>query len=212
MDLFPDTLLPLPTGAFFLEGFAQAGDAAVLTALESIAAAAPFRQMTTRRGFRLSVAMTSCGAAGWISDQKGYRYSRTDPESGKPWPAMPETFLNIATKAALAAGYKDFMPDSCLINRYQPGSKMALHQDIDEGSFNAPVVSLSFGVPATFMFGGLERGDPVQKIILRHGDAFVWGGPARLSYHGIMPLKEAHHPFMGNQRINMTFRQALTSD
>lgn len=211
MDLFRDYKIspPLPAGAFFLKEFACPYEAPVLEALDKIVQAAPFRQMGTRRGYRMSVAMTSCGEAGWISDQKGYRYVKTDPDSGKPWPAMPKIFLQLAGMAAQAAGYEEFLPDSCLINRYQPGSKMALHQDKDEGELNAPVVSVSFGVPANFMFGGPERTSPVRKIILEHGDVFVWGGPARLFYHGIAPLKEGYHPLLGNLRINLTFRKAL---
>ena len=176
----------------------------ILEAVEAIAAAAPFRHMLTPGGFRMSVAMTNCGPLGWVSDRKGYRYSPVDPETGRPWPAMPEAFLRLASEAAAAANFPAFVPDACLINRYVPGAKMSLHQDKDEKDFSQPIVSVSLGLPAVFLFGGPSRKDAVQRIALEHGDVVVWGGPARLFYHGVMPLKEGAQPC----RINLTFRRA----
>ena len=180
----------------------------ILEAVEAIAAAAPFRHMVTPGGFRMSVAMTNCGPLGWVSDRKGYRYSPVDPETGRPWPAMPEAFLRLASEAAAAANFPAFVPDACLINRYVPGAKMSLHQDKDEEDFSQPIVSVSLGLPAVFLFGGPSRKDAVQRIALEHGDVVVWGGPARLFYHGVMPLKEGIHSSLGACRINLTFRRA----
>ena len=176
----------------------------ILEAVEAIAAAAPFRHMITPGGFRMSVAMTNGGPLGWVSDRKGYRYSPVDPETGRPWPAMPEAFLRLANEAAAAANFPAFVPDACLINRYASGAKMSLHQDKDEKDFSQPIVSVSLGLPAVFLFGGPSRKDPVKRIALEHGDVVVWGGPARLFYHGVMPLKEGARPY----RFNLTFRRA----
>jgi alkylated DNA repair protein (DNA oxidative demethylase) len=157
----------------------------------------------------MSVAMTNCGSVGWVSDRKGYRYDPTDPESSKPWPAMPPEFFNLAANAAAAAGFPDFIPDACLVNRYEPGTRLSLHQDRDERDFNAPIVSVSLGLPAVFLFGSLRRSDRPRRIRLTSGDVAVWGGPARLSYHGIAPLADGEHPLTGRRRINLTFRKAL---
>lgn len=165
--------------------------------------------MQTPGSYTMSVAMTNCGTAGWITDRKGYRYSTTDPLSGQAWPAMPADFRRLAQAAALAAGFPAFQPDACLINRYPVGAKMALHQDRDERDLTAPIVSVSLGVPATFLWGGLQRSDKAVKVPLLHGDVVVWGGAARLVFHGIAPLKAAQHPRLGEERINLTFRQAL---
>lgn len=175
-----------------------------LARVEAIAAAAPFRHMITPGGFRMSVAMTNCGALGWVSDRSGYRYSPVDPETGLPWPPMPESFLRLASEAAASANFPAFVPEACLINRYAPGAKMSLHQDRDERDLSQPIVSVSLGLPAVFLFGGPSRKDPVQRIALEHGDVVVWGGPARLFYHGVMPLKEGARPY----RFNLTFRRA----
>ncbi|KXG85116.1 DNA oxidative demethylase AlkB [Agrobacterium bohemicum] len=195
-------------GAWLLRRYAfdNAGD--LLAQIEGISATAPFRHMVTPGGFSMSVGMTNCGPFGWVTDRKGYRYQKTDPESGQPWPAMPETFLSLAIDAAKDAGYADFVPNACLINRYEPGAKMSLHQDKDERDFTNPIVSVSLGLPATFQFGGINRGDPVRKYPLSHGDVVVWGGPSRLFYHGIMPLKEGTHDAAGRARFNLTFRHA----
>jgi alkylated DNA repair protein (DNA oxidative demethylase) len=156
----------------------------------------------------MSVAMTNCGACGWVSDRGGYRYDPIDPDSGNPWPPMPESFLRLAAEAARAAGFDGFAPDACLINRYQTGAKLSLHQDKDERDFGQPIVSVSLGVPATFLFGGLKRSGKTMRVPVRHGDVLVWGGPARLNYHGVLPIKAARHPFAGAHRFNLTLRRA----
>jgi alkylated DNA repair protein (DNA oxidative demethylase) len=194
--------------AFVLRGFALPYVAQLLPALEGVLQAAPFRQMTTPGGFKMSAALSSCGRLGWTSDRRGYRYTEIDPDSGLHWPAMPAVFMRLAQAAAAEAGFTDFVPDACLINRYEPGAKMSLHQDRNECDMDAPVVSISLGIPAMFQFGGEQRSDKTQRVPLFHGDVVVWGGPDRLRYHGILPIKPAHHPVLGNCRINMTFRKA----
>lgn len=179
----------------------------LLLAIQTIERQAPFRHLVTPGGFTMSVALTNCGPRGWTSDRHGYRYSAVDPASGQPWPAMPEVFLDLAIRAAEQAGFADFQPDACLINRYEPGARLTLHQDKDERNLNAPIVSVSLGVPAIFQFGGFERSDPTQRYRLQHGDVVVWGGVDRLRFHGVMPIKESWHPQLGQQRINFTFRQ-----
>lgn len=156
----------------------------------------------------MSVGMTNCGSLGWVTDRRGYRYEAEDPLSGQPWPAMPPVFRELAEQAAHQAGYPEFRPDACLINRYEPKAKMSLHQDKDEADFAQPIVSVSLGLPATFQFGGMHRSDPVAKIQLNHGDVVVWGGVDRLRYHGILPLKSGEHPRLGAVRVNLTFRRA----
>ncbi len=199
----------LAAGALLLRGQALPLEDALIEAVERVAAAAPFRRMTTPGGFVMSVAMTNCGAAGWVTDRQGYRYAAQDPESGEPWPAMPAPFLRLAAEAAAAAGYHGFVPDACLINRYEPGARLSLHQDKDERDFAQPIVSVSLGLPATFQFGGERRSDPVRKIALRHGDVVVWGGPSRLYHHGVLALKAGEHPRLGRLRLNLTLRKAL---
>lgn len=214
-DLF-ETLAPLdpPTeimaeGAMLLRGAALPFETELLAALDGITGQAPFRHMVTPGGFVMSVAMTNCGAAGWVTDRTGYRYDCNDPQTGLPWPAMPASFLALATTAATQAGYPDFRPDACLINRYEPGARLSLHQDKNERDFANPIVSVSLGLPAIFQFGGLKRNDPVRKYALRHGDVAVWGGPSRLYYHGVPELKDGIHETVGRMRINLTFRGAL---
>jgi len=180
----------------------------ILAELERIIAAAPLRHMVTPGGFTMSVAMTNCGSVGWVTDRSGYRYDAIDPASGKRWPRMPAIFRELATTAAAQAGFEGFVPDACLINRYEPGTKLSLHQDRDEQDLDAPVVSVSLGLPARFLFGGLKRSEPCIRIPLDHGDIVVWGGPARLAFHGVMPLEEGSHAALGRQRINLTFRKA----
>lgn len=194
-------------GAVLLRGFVATFEAELIAALREIVTAAPFRRMFTPGGHQMSVAMTNCGSAGWITDRSGYRYDAEDPESGKPWPAMPPLFRELADRAADRAGFAGFVPDVCLINRYVPGAKMSLHQDKDELDFAAPIVSVSLGLPAIFMFGGLKRSDKPQRFRLEHGDVAVWGGPSRLFFHGVAPLAEGNHPLMGPQRLNLTFRK-----
>lgn len=199
----------LAAGAMILRGHALPQEAAILAALADVTTQAPFRRMTTPGGYVMSVAMTSCGEGGWVTDRTGYHYDRNDPDSGRPWPAMPRVFGELAGAAAAAAGYAGFVPDSCLINRYLPGARLSLHQDKDERDFSQPIVSVSLGLPATFQFGGARRTDPVKRHPLRHGDVVVWGGPSRLFHHGVLTVKDGTHPIFGGQRINLTFRAAL---
>jgi alkylated DNA repair protein (DNA oxidative demethylase) len=194
----------LAPGARVLRGFALGYSLDV----ESISAAAPFRHMVAKNGFPMSVAMTNCGALGWVSDRKGYRYEPRDPLTGKPWPAMPAEFARLAREAAARAGYADFAPDACLINRYEPGAKMGLHQDRDEYDFAQPIVSVSLGLPATFVFGGAKRSDKTVRVELEHGDVVVFGGPSRLFYHGVLALADGVHPVFKRSRLNLTFRRA----
>ena len=195
----------LVPGAILLHRYAVPVDTGVMSDLRVIVDAAPFRNMMTPGGYTMSVAMTTAGSVGWVTDRRGYRYSDVDPESGAPWPLMPESFRTLAVRAAREAGFADFTPDSCLINRYEAGAKMSLHQDKDEADFSAPIVSVSLGLPATFLFGGAKRADPTLKVRLEHGDVVVWGGPARLFFHGVSPVKSGSHPLTGNCRINLTF-------
>ena len=209
-DLFADggsgmARLELAPGAVLLRGRAQGEAAALLAAIEAIAAEAPFRRMTTPGGFAMSVAMTNCGVAGWVTNRSGYRYTAEDPETGRPWPPMPAVFQRLAAAAAAEAGCDDFAPDACLINRYEPGARMSLHQDKDEADFAAPIVSVSLGLPATFQFGGLSRKERPRNLPLRHGDVVVWGGPSRLAYHGVLALQDGEHPMTGRVRFNLSF-------
>jgi alkylated DNA repair protein (DNA oxidative demethylase) len=191
-----------------LRGLIRASDAELRRALEAVAGDAPFRHMLTPGGFRMSVAMTNCGDYGWVSSASGYRYAATDPATGRPWPAIPTGLLEHAREAAEAAGFEGFMPNACLVNRYEPGARLTLHQDKDERDFGQPIVSVSLGVPATFLFGGPKRKDRVTRILLEHGDVVVFGGPSRLCYHGVSPLRPAQHSFAGQARINLTLRRA----
>ena len=199
--------VPAP-GAVLLRGFATGADSALLAALDAIASRAPFRHMLTPGGRAMSVAMTNCGALGWITDRKGYRYVPSDPESGRCWPSMPPAFARLASAAAEAAGLPGFVPDACLISRYEPGARLSLHRDEDERDLSQPLVSVSLGLPGVFIFGGTRRADPVIRILVEHGDIVVWGGPARLNYHGVLPLAEGIHPRLGRQRVNLSFRRA----
>jgi DNA oxidative demethylase len=199
----------LSEGAVLLRGFAGAEVGDLVATVEAIAAVSPFRHMVTPGGFRMSVAMTSCGEVGWLTDRSGYRYSPLDPATGAPWPAMPALLRSLAARAAAFGGFAGFVPDACLINRYEPETKLSLHRDEDERDLSAPVVSVSLGLPATFLWGGLSRKDRPARIRLDSGDVVVWGGPARLVYHGIAPLADGEHPATGRSRINLTFRKAL---
>lgn len=211
MDLF-EQLLPskqeIIKDVYLLKGLALENEALILADLAQVIVQAPLRHMITPGGFAMSVAMTNCGDLGWVTDRQGYRYTSHDPVSNQPWPVMPTSFKQLATEAANQAGFKGFEPDACLINQYKIGARMSLHQDKNELDFKQPVVSVSFGIPAVFQFGGLARADKTIKIPLNHGDVVVWGGEARLRYHGVLPLKENHHPALGDYRINMTFRKA----
>jgi alkylated DNA repair protein (DNA oxidative demethylase) len=213
-DLFEsvgDTRPPreaMAEGAVVLRGFARPFEAELLPALRAILKQSPFRHLVTPGGHRMSVAMTNCGSVGWVSDPTGYRYDAIDPESGQKWPAMPPVLRRLAADAADGAGYKGFAPEACLINRYVPGAKLSLHQDKDELDFAAPIVSVSLGLPAIFLFGGPKRADKPARFRLEHSDVVVWGGPSRLFFHGVAPLADGEHAVMGRQRINLTFRKA----
>ncbi len=195
-------------GAVVLRGFALSRAPALREAIEQVQAEAPFRHLVTPGGFRMSVAMTNCGTLGWVSDERGYRYDPIDPDSGRPWSAMPAVFAELAREAAAAAGYPDFAPDACLINRYTPGTRLSLHQDRNERDLRAPIVSVSLGLPAVFLFGGPQRADRPARVRMAHGDIAIWGGPSRLFYHGIAPLADGDHPVIGPLRLNLTFRKA----
>jgi alkylated DNA repair protein (DNA oxidative demethylase) len=199
---------PLAPGAALLPGLALADEERLLEDLAAVTAAAPFRHMLVPGGHTMSVAMTSCGPLGWVSDTRGYRYDTHDPESGRAWPPMPPSFAALATRAAARAGFAGFFPDACLVNRYTPGARLSLHQDKDERDYAAPIVSVSLGLPATFLFGGATRAMRPERVPLAHGDVVVWGGPARLRYHGVLPLADGQHPRLGAQRINLTLRRA----
>lgn len=208
LEVKPGGTERLAEGAAVLRGFALNEAGTLMEAIDAVAVGAPFRNMVTPGGHRMSVAMTNCGDFGWVSDRRGYRYEGRDPESGRSWPAMPKCFLALADRAASAAGYNNFVPDACLINHYEPDTRLTLHQDRDERDFNAPIVSVSLGLPATFLFGGDERSERPQRVKLFHGDVAVWGGPSRLAFHGIAPLREGEHPVLGRRRINLTLRKA----
>jgi DNA oxidative demethylase len=218
MDLFNDIQAKkqsITKDAYLLRGFAlEASEHLLLADLQAVIVTAPLRNMMTKMGYAMSAAMTNCGAHGWTSDMSGYRYTTHNPETGKFWPAMPASFLQLATSAAAECGFADFVPDACLINQYKMGASMGLHQDKDELDFTQPIVSVSLGVPATFLFGGLKRSDKTIKIPLQHGDVVVWGGEARLNYHAIMPLQPNVHAvpvaaeMLNAYRYNLTFRKA----
>ncbi len=198
----------LGDGAALLRGFAAPDELDLLEAVRDVTTAAPLRHMVTPGGFRMSVAMTNCGALGWVSNKSGYRYDPIDPETGENWPRMPNCFVRLAQNAAEQAGFAAFKPDACLVNRYEPGTRLSLHQDRNEIDFGKPIVSVSLGLPAVFLFGGANRTDKAVRIPLTHGDVVVWGGPARLRFHGVMPIKAGVHPLVGSYRINLTFRRA----
>jgi alkylated DNA repair protein (DNA oxidative demethylase) len=214
MDLFDDlpppsdaAPTPLAPGAVLLHGFAREEAGALLQAVETVLTQAPLRHMQTPGGYTMSVAMSSCGPLGWVSDPSSYRYTACDPLTGQPWPALPACLLHLAQRAAAQAGYAAFRPEACLINQYVPGAKLSLHQDKDERDLRAPIVSLSLGLPAVFLFGTPSRKDRPQRYRLVHGDVVVWGGPARLAYHGVAVLADGEHALLGRRRLNLTFRR-----
>ena len=213
-DLFDDLADVAPPreeiadGAVLLRGLARPIESDLIAAVRAIVVQAPFRQMFTPGGHQMSVAMTNCGERGWVTDRGGYRYDPIDPQSGTPWPPMPPVFRELASRAAQQGGFRGFVPDACLINRYEPGARMSLHQDRDEQDFSAPIVSVSLGLPAIFLFGGMKRSEKPRRFRLTHGDVAVWGGPTRLAYHGVAPLADGEHALLGRQRINLTFRKA----
>lgn len=205
----PDSREPLEEGAVLLRGYARTEAAALLEEMERIAQAAPFRHLTTPGGYTMSVAMTNCGRVGWVSDRTGYRYSAVDPDTGTAWPAMPGIFLDLAARAAEEAGFAGYDPDACLINRYLAGAKLGLHQDKDEKDSWAPIVSVSLGLAAVFLWGGKRRSDAVRRLRVESGDVAVWGGPSRFIYHGVAPVKDGVHPLTGAARVNLTFRKVF---
>jgi alkylated DNA repair protein (DNA oxidative demethylase) len=198
----------LAESATILRRFVEPQARALVDAVKDIVAAAPFRHMVTPGGYTMSIEMTNCGRLGWVTDRSGYRYVTTDPATGRPWPALPQIFLDVATSAAQGAGFPEFEPDACLVNRYEPGTRLSLHQDRNERDFSAPIVSVSLGLPAVFLFGGPRRQDRPRRVRLEHGDVVVWGGPARLAFHGVAPLADGEHPLTTRSRINLTFRKA----
>ncbi|QVM89056.1 DNA oxidative demethylase AlkB [Pseudomonas entomophila] len=208
LDLFGHQPQHLASRTVLLPGFALNDIEPLLDALRPILRAAPFRHMRTPGGQRMAVALTNCGALGWVSDERGYRYTPTDPKSGQPWPALPPVLLNLARQAAAVAGFEGFVPDACLVNHYVPGTRLSLHQDRDEQDYGHPIVSISLGLPAVFLLGGLQRSDRTQRIPLNHGDVLVWGGEDRLRFHGVLPIKPGVHPRLGERRINLTLRKA----
>ena len=215
MDLFDDGVVPaveplvqLALGATVLRGFAASIADEFWIDIGKLVDAAPLRHLVTPGGLRMSVAMSNCGVLGWVSDRRGYRYDAVDPDSGRAWPPMPVSFADLAAAAAEAAGYTGFEPDACLINRYEPGARLSLHQDRDERDLGQPIVSVSLGLPAVFLFGGLKRSDPTLRVPLAHGDVVVWGGPSRLRHHGVLALKAGCHALTGACRVNLTFRRA----
>ena len=201
------TRTDLAAQACVLHGFALRFDEALLADIERIATTAPFRHLVTPGGHVMQVAMTNCGRFGWCSDRRGYRYDAIDPHTGQPWPPLPLAFLQVAANAANAAGFAGYVPDACLINRYLPGTGLSLHQDRDEDDRVAPIVSVSLGLPATFLFGGFARSDKTLRVPLTHGDVVVWGGVDRMRFHGVLPIKPGRHAVLGEQRINLTFRK-----
>ena len=213
-DLFDDLADVVPPreeiadGAVLLRGLARPIESDLIAAVRAIVAQAPFRQMFTPGGHQMSVAMTNCGSLGWVTDRSGYRYDAIDPESGQPWPQMPPVFRELAGEAAAQAGFPGFHPEACLVNRYEPGTRLSLHQDRDEKNYDAPIVSVSLGLPAIFLWGGLKRADKTARYRLEHGDVVVWGGPSRLVFHGVAPLADGEHALLGRTRINLTFRRA----
>jgi DNA oxidative demethylase len=215
-DAFEQWQQPTAAGAVVLRGFARPHAVALLAVVHEVIAQAPLRFLVTPGGLRMSVAMTNCGPLGWVSDRSGYRYDANDPLSGSAWPAMPAPFAQLASSAAARAGFDAFNPDACLINRYAPGARLSLHQDRDERDMGAPIVSVSLGLPAVFLFGGLRRSDKAARLPLQHGDVVVWGGPSRLRYHGVMPVADMPSPppslstnaLLDDHRFNLTFRKA----
>ncbi|MCK1717491.1 DNA oxidative demethylase AlkB [Bradyrhizobium sp. 141] len=212
-DLFDNVAEAQPSreeiadGAVLLRGFVKPIESELIAAVRAIVAQSPFRRMTTPGGHLMSVAMTNCGERGWITDHTGYRYDPIDPRTGAPWHEMPPVLRDLARRAAEQGGFAGFGPDACLVNRYEPGTRLSLHQDKDELDYSAPIVSVSLGLPATFLFGGLARSDKPRRFRLVHGDVAVWGGASRLAYHGVAPLADGEHPLLGRKRINLTFRR-----
>ena len=196
----------LGPGITLLRGFADS--ARLMPLVERVAESSPFRHLVTPGGQTMSVAMTNCGPVGWVSERSGYRYDARDPLTGRAWPPMPGEFLELALCAAALGGFRDFAPDACLVNRYSPGSRLTAHRDADEQNYAQPIVSVSMGLPASFAFYGLTRGGKGRTVPLADGDVLVWGGPSRLVYHAVRPIKPGVHRVTGGFRYNLTFRHA----
>jgi alkylated DNA repair protein (DNA oxidative demethylase) len=206
LQFTPGDPLRLGEGIALLRGYSRSID--LMPIIERIAARAPFRHLVTPGGQTMSVAMTNCGPLGWVSDRSGYRYSPRDPLTGEEWPPLPDAFGALARGAAALAGFPDFVPDACLVNRYSPGARLTAHRDADEQNYAQPIVSVSLGLPASFAFYGLTRGGKGRSVALVDGDVLVWGGPSRLVYHAVRPIKPGMHPVTGGFRYNLTFRHA----
>ena len=191
-----------------LTAFAQCCALELLADIQDICRSSPLRHMVTPGGWKMSVAMSNCGDAGWVTDLTGYRYDRIDPDTDQTWPAMPPSFRTIAAAAAAAAGFAGFAPDACLINQYRPRARLSLHQDRNELDLAAPIVSVSLGLPVLFLWGGHKRADRIVRVPLMHGDVVVWGGVDRLRFHGVGTLDDGTHPTTGASRYNLTFRKA----
>lgn len=207
---------PLPPqviagGAVLLRGWAAVHAHAWIAAVQQVLAQQPFQAAFTASGLPMSVRTSNCGEWGWAASRSGYGYTRSDPATGMPWPAMPTFLKQQAQALAAQAGYPGFDPDVCLINSYDVGAKMGLHHDADEKDHAAPIVSVSLGLPCTFVWGGLQRSDPVRSFRLEHGDVLVWGGASRMVFHGVRPLQAGQHHLLGAQRWNLTFRMAQRS-
>lgn len=205
----PAGRLDIGPRAAVLAGLARDRAPALFAEMRRVTGRSPFRHMITQSGWRMSVANSNCGAAGWVSDRSGYRYDPVDPHTGQPWPAMPTLFRELAVEAAETFGFQGFRPDACLMNRYEPGARLSLHQDRNERALDQPVVTVSLGLPAIFLWGGARREDPTAKVRLSHGDVMVWGGPDRLNFHGVRTLADGDHPLAGRARYSLTFRKAL---
>lgn len=193
--------------AYLLPGYATSQAIELCSAIDTVLLQSPLRHYQTRMGL-MSVGMSCCGALGWVADTRGYRYSALDPNNGQPWPGLPDSIRNLAQSAASDCGFDGFEPDACLINEYQLGAKMGLHQDRDERDMRWPIVSISLGMTAQFQFGGATRRAPVHRFDLVHGDVLVWGGRTRLNFHGVAPLDGSPHPLLGARRWNLTLRRA----
>jgi len=208
-DLFADqrpARQDIAPGVVLFPGRAVARD--IWPLLQPVLAVAPFRNFVTPGGRRMGVETTNCGSLGWVSDKAGYRYQATDPDSGRPWPAMPRPLFDLAVASAAAAGFPETRPDSCLINRYAVGVRLTAHQDLNEQSSDWPIVSISMGLPATFVLHGATRGGAGPKIALTDGDVLVFGGPARNAFHSVQPIADGVDPVLGPCRVNLTLRVA----
>lgn len=205
-DGAPVTRLAVAPGVFHWPGYlSPQAQAALLAELREVARQAPFfSPRMPKTGKPFSVRMTNCGSLGWVSDLAGYRYQAQHPETGAPWPPMPAVLLD-AWRAL--AGYPH-APEACLVNFYEASAKMGLHQDRDELEFDAPVLSLSLGDTAVFRIGGTERGGKTLSLKLASGDALLFGGEARLAYHGIDRILAGSSALLPQGgRINLTLRR-----